>query len=228
MTVTRFGGVALIAGVVVLVAASMLHPMEADPNDSAAAFAEYAADRLWISTHLIQLGGAFMMTAGLIAFSWKLRTGRAAPWALVAGTAALTSLAAAAALQAVDGVALKALVDRWHTAPLEARAPIFEAAFAVRQIEIGLASVATIFFGVGVVLYGVAILFDVYAPNWVGVFGAMSGSITLASGIGLAHAGFSSTAMGVNMWSTLLALLWCLCVAVVLFRDSTGATPSNL
>ena len=33
---------------------------------------------------------------------------------------------------------------------------------------------------------------------------------------------------GVNMWSTLLALLWCLCVAVVLFRDSTGATPSNL
>ena len=34
--------------------ATSLHPLEADPNDPEAAFAEYAADDLWVATHLGQ------------------------------------------------------------------------------------------------------------------------------------------------------------------------------
>ena len=46
-------------------------------------------------------------------------------------------LAVAAVLQAVDGVALKAMVDLWTGAD-EDRSSLFAGALAVRQIEIGL------------------------------------------------------------------------------------------
>jgi len=60
-------------------------------------------------------------------------------------------------LQAVDGVALKVMVDKW-AASASTEKPIFlQSAFAVRQIEIGLASMTSIFFGVTVSLYGVAV-----------------------------------------------------------------------
>jgi hypothetical protein len=42
VSLARFGGCAIIAGVILLAAASMLHPMDAGSSDSAAAFAEYA------------------------------------------------------------------------------------------------------------------------------------------------------------------------------------------
>ena len=50
---------------------------------------------------------------------------------------AVAGMSLAAALQAVDGIALKFMVDRWSLASTETRVVVFEAAFAVRQIEIG-------------------------------------------------------------------------------------------
>jgi len=46
-----------IAGSVLLFIGTYLHPMSADPNQAAAAFAEYAADPLWVASHLTQLAG---------------------------------------------------------------------------------------------------------------------------------------------------------------------------
>ena len=41
-TVVRFFAVATLLGVLMLPTGTALHPMSADPNDAAAAFAEYA------------------------------------------------------------------------------------------------------------------------------------------------------------------------------------------
>ena len=62
----------------------------------------------------------------LVALAASMEAGRPAAWGRigVAGTAA--SVAAAAALQAVDGVALKTMVNRWAEATGEARALAFE------------------------------------------------------------------------------------------------------
>ena len=49
------------------------------------------------------------------------------------------------ALKAVDGVALKVMVDAWAVAPAAQKEAAFYAAFAVRQVEIGLASVLSLF-----------------------------------------------------------------------------------
>jgi len=60
----------------------------------------------------------------------------------------LAALASAAILQAVDGIALKAMVDGWARASAEQKQSAFQATFAVRQIEIGAAAYVRILFGV--------------------------------------------------------------------------------
>ncbi len=97
---------------------TFLHPSGADPNDALAAFTEYADDQLWIASHLTQLLGVAMMVGALVHLSRILATGFASGWAWLGGAGAIASLASAAALQAVDGIALKIMVDAWAEANL--------------------------------------------------------------------------------------------------------------
>jgi len=219
---SRLGGIAAILGVIVLVAATMFHPMNAHPSDAEAAFAEYALDRYWVATHLGQLVGAVLIAIGFVSLSWELRAGRAGVWGLIAGVMTVAGISLAATLQAVDGVALKFMVDRWSSAPPETRAAAFEAAFGVRQIEIGLASLMETFFGLTVILYGVAILISSIAPRWLGIFAVLGGAAMLISSVVQAHSGFTDIAMATTMPSTLLVLLWCICVGIFLLRSATS------
>ena len=215
------GGISAILGVVVLFLATMLHPLDAHPADAPAAFAEYAKDRHWVATHLLQLLGIVLLAGGLIALSWKLRAGRAGAWALLAGLSTVVSVSLAAALQAVDGVALKFMVDRL-AAVEDGRTAVFEAAFGVRQIEVGFASLMAAFFGLTVMLYGVALMLSPLGSNLLAIFGVVAGAATLVSGIVQAHAGFSDIAMSMSMPSTLLVLIWSICIGVFLLRDRRG------
>ena len=178
---SKVGGIGAIVGVVVLLVATMLHPLGAHPGDAPAAFAEYAMDK---TLGCNALGAAsrryFDCGSGLVALSWRLRAGRAGAWALLAGLSTVASVSLAAALQAVDGVALKLMVDRW--AAIESgRTAVFKAAFGVRQIEVGLASLMGAFFGLTVILYGVALLLSPLGANWLGIFGVVAGAATLSA-----------------------------------------------
>jgi hypothetical protein len=219
---SRVGGIAAILGVVVLVAATMLHPMNAHPGNAPAAFAEYALDKYWVATHLGQLLGVVLIAAGFVALSWTLRAGRAGAWALLAGLTAVASMSLAAALQAVDGVALKFMVDRLSSASPEALAVVFEGAYAVRQIEIGLASLMGALFGLTILLYGVAILLSSVAGVWLGFLGVLGGAATLVSSIVQAHTGLSDFAMTTSMPSTLLVLLWSVFMGIFLLRRAAS------
>ena len=53
-SLNRIGAVGANTGAILLFIATSLPPLQADPNDPAAAFAEYAADDLWVATHLGQ------------------------------------------------------------------------------------------------------------------------------------------------------------------------------
>jgi hypothetical protein len=55
--------------------------MDADPNDLAAAFAEYADDSLWVGSHLGQLVGIALPGAALVALAGAVEDGRASDWA---------------------------------------------------------------------------------------------------------------------------------------------------
>ncbi len=110
-----------------------LHPQGADPNQAVAAFTEYAADRLWVASHLLQLAGVALMVGALLFLAQQLEAGSGRAWARIAAGGAIASLAVAAVLQAVDGIALKAMVDAWAAAPEAQKEGAFRAAFAVRQ-----------------------------------------------------------------------------------------------
>jgi len=217
-TLQRAGAVSAIAGAVVLLVATLLHPMSADPADPAAAFAEYAAARAWVASHLGQFLGVGLMFVGLYALRASLAGGPADWLAGLALAFALAALGTAAVLQAVDGVALKLTVDRWAAAAAPQRQSAFDAAFAVRQIEIGVASSLGLLFGVSALLFGMAIIGSGIYPIWLGGLAVVAGAGTAAGGTLTAFAGFSPLAMNVAMPSNLLMLVWIAVTGAVMWR----------
>lgn len=194
--------------------------MKADPNDPLAAFAEYAADRLWVSSHLIQLGGVTLIVAALLLVARHLESGSGAAWAPLAASGAVASLAIGAVLQAVDGIALRFMVEAWASAPLLQKEGVFHAALAVRQVEIGLASMLSLLFGLTATLYGGALLIDGMFSKWVSALAIIGGVPTAISGIVMAYTGFSALAMMINMSGTSVLLLWLLTFGVCIWREA--------
>ena len=217
-SLNRVGAVGAIAGAILLLVATSLHPLEADPNNPEAAFAEYAADDLWVATHLGQFFAIVAIAVGLIALNDTLRQGRAASWATLGRAGAIASVAAAAVLQAVDGIALKFMVDRWAASSPPQRDLVFEVAFGVRQIEAGLASLMSITFGLTVLVYGVALAFSRY-PRWLSWMAVLGGLATVCGGVVLAYTGFSALAMGISMPASIVLLIWMVAVGTFLWRS---------
>jgi hypothetical protein len=207
-----------IGGSVVLLVGTRLHPMRADPNDPVAAFTEYAADRLWITSHLIQLAGLALIVAALLLLSRRLEGTKAAPWSRFAAAGAVASLGVATALQAVDGVALKAMVDTWAAAPEAEKQAAFYAALAVRRVEIGLASTASLLFGLTVIAYGVALLRARIYPVWIGIFALLPGIGSALAGVLMAYSGFSALAIAISTPASALLLLWMLGIGLMMWR----------
>ena len=195
-------------GAAALLVGTFMHPAGAAPNDAPAAFAEYAADRTWIFSHLLQFAGVLLMVGALVIVARWLAGGRAAGWAQLGAVSAGAGLAVAAALQAVDGVALKAMVDIWAAAPPAEQTTAFYAALAVRQVEIGLAALLGLVLGVTAVVYGVALLIDGRAWRWLGVVALAAGAVTAVSGVMMAYAGFSDAAMTVSLTGSVGVLVW--------------------
>src|SRR4051794_32163076 len=115
----RFAAGLLLAGVVLSVAAGLLHPDREPANDHPAVFAEYAASADWVAVHLGQFAGMAVLIAGLAALysALGLRCGASLWLGRFGLVAAGAALALYGVLQAVDGVALKHAVDAWAAAP---------------------------------------------------------------------------------------------------------------
>lgn len=214
----RTGAVAAILGAASLLVSTLLHPMDSDPNDAQAAFAEYAASTHWVWIHLGQFIGLGTLGMALVALAGTIEPGRATVWSRFTAAGATALVAVGAALQAVDGVALKAMVDRWAAAAPEARAATYEAAFAVRQIEIGLASLSSLLAALTLLICGVALCLSERYPNWLGGMGVLTGVGLAAAGAIQAQTGFSDVAMTVGMLASSLLLLWFVLSGALMWR----------
>jgi hypothetical protein len=222
----KTGAICAITGSVLLLVGTYLHPAQADPNDAVAAFSEYAADRMWVASHLTQLAGVMLMMAALLFLAQQLEETSGTGWARLAAGGAIASLALAAALQAVDGVALKVMVDAWSAAPAAQKEGAFHAAFAVRQVEVGLASMLSLLSGLTVAVYGVALRVDRTYPQWLGGLAVGAGVPLAAAGVVTAHTGFSGLEMAISMPASSLLLLWMFIVGVFMWRRC-GVPPEG-
>jgi len=205
----------LIAGAVLLFVGTLLHPVHEDPNDALRAFAEYAADHKWLFSHMAQLAGVTAMVAGLLLIIGRLSDGPARGLALLTIVFGAASLAAAAALQAVDGIALKAIVNAWAMADDAAKPSLFNAAFAVRQIEIGFAAVSAMLLGLTVLLALVCLRQARHSAMWLSLLGGAGAVGVLIGAFTMAATGFSDAAMAANMPGSLVLLIWVVLLAVI-------------
>lgn len=182
----------LIVGVLIGTLGNVAHPSQEDPMDNPQVFQEYADSDIWITAHLAQFFGYALTFAGLVAVSHTLAADRrrAAVPARLALAVAISGLAVAAVLQGVDGVALKAMVDRWADAAGTEKALAFSAAESVRWTEIGINSLFRLLQGATFLLAGLALVLDGRWPRWLGWIGMACGAAVAVRGVVVAFVGF--------------------------------------
>jgi hypothetical protein len=223
----RLGAVAAVIGPIVVFVTTLLHPMSADPNEPLAAFAEYAADPLWVASHLGQFIGFSITAVAFIGLAAAMEDGPPAAWGRVGLVGSAASLALAGALQAVDGVALRSMVLRWMQLSHGARERAFEGALAVRQIEIGLASLLSVLMGFTVVVFAIAMIRGRRFPRWLGYFGFIGGFGNVSAGFAAAYTGFSPLEMMISMPATVLVGLWVIVIGVFLWKVAVGSSEDR-
>ena len=227
-SLARIGGVAALLGAVVFFVSGLLHPSHSDPNDLPAAFAEYVKSPDWVGVHLAQLAGVALIAVALVALAATFETGLAAAWARIGSAGAIASTAIYAANQGVDGVANHAADHRWASATGAARDRAFEAAFAVRQIEVALTSVFTLSLGCTLCVFALAMLFSRRYPAWLGATGILGGLATVAIGLEQASGGFSPLSLNLFMVVGPVDLAWVCITGVLMWRLAprlAGAGP---
>ena len=211
---------AALVGAPVLLVSTLLHPLDADPNDPVAAFAEAAASETWIVSHLGQFLGVALIAMALVALSHNLGDRRAQAWGTVGRAGAIVTVAMAAALQAVDGIALKKMVDRWVAAAPADQAVAFESAFAVRQIEVGLASLFSLVFGLTAAVFGVTLLLG--GHRWLGWWAILGAVGVVGAAVAQAFTGFSKLAMNMSMPASVVLLLWIVAIGLRMWRQEAA------
>ena len=106
------------------------------------------------------------------------------------------------------------MVDRWAAASGADKEILFLASVAVRQIEIGLASILALLFGITVTTYGVALVSDRSFPKWLGWLAILGGIPIAVAGLIMAYTGFSDLGMTINLSGSSLVLVWMLVVGL--------------
>lgn len=219
----RAGAGAVLAGLASQVPLGALHPHREPPNDSVAAFREYAHSQDWVLVHLGQFLGLLLVTVGLVALAGILarHRGPAGFLGLAAAVTALVSAAVFAVQMAVDGVALKAAVDAWQAAVPGDQAAAYRVADSVRSIEKGLSALFNLTNGLTLLTLGVGLVLGGDLGRRLGWLAAAAGVGLLAVGVLTAQTGFSHRASSVALPATGIFLVFAAGMLVTTWRRAT-------
>ena len=219
----RIGSIAFVAGMVIAIVSTTIHPSTEDPSNHPIVFAEYADDDSWIAVHIGQFAGGIMVFAGgfVALFRLLVQSGSsiASILAWIGLAVAIMTASAIAVLQAVDGIALKMAVDSWVAAPPEEKAITFRVAEGIRFIEYGTNSIFRILQGTLAIIFGVAIVKSKILSKWIGGAGVVIGAVTIYAGLEVAYLGFGglTTIIGVSM---IIYFIWVGILGGLMWRKS--------
>jgi len=218
------GAASGVLGVVFLMLGTALHPVPADGNDAAVAFGVYAevSRSVWLAAHLLPLVGITGMVLAMVLLSRAVATtGTGRLWARLTEVTGAAAIAVTAVLQAVDGVALKAIVDMWAHASAADRSALFAAVQAVRQVEIGMDAVFSLGLAMTTLAFAVVLWEARRARVLAGVSLATAATAAVA-GVLFGLQGFSATAMNAGMASGLLGMVLTVAAAAWVRRRTAG------
>ena len=227
----RIGSIAFLAGVVIVIISTTIHPSREDPANHLLVFAEYARDDSWIAVHIGQFAGGIMVFAGgfvalyLLLVRSESRTAYVLAW--IGFAVAILSASILAILQAVDGIALKMAVDTWVAAPAEEKAITFRVAEGIRFIEYGTNSIFRILQGLVAIMFGVAIVKNKLLNKWIGRAGVVIGAVTIYAGLEVAYLGFgyATTEYGI---STIIYFIWVGILGCFMWRKSMSKNNQKI
>jgi hypothetical protein len=207
----RVGTGSGVLGVVLLMVGTALHPVPSDGNDAPAAFAAYAevGRPAWLAAHLLPLAGITAMLLAMVLLSQAVATtGIGRLWAKLIQVVGAAAIAVTAGLQAVDGVALKAMVDLWFRSSTADNPALFAAAQAVRQIEIGMDAVFSLTLALTTVIFAL-VLWETGQRSGRLLAGLAFGTAATAAVAGVLFGlqGFSAAAMNAGMGSGVLGMI---------------------
>jgi len=208
--------------VLVVVMEVFLHPNGAHPNNSPAAFREYADSGSFTSIHIGDFIGTMCIVLALVAlYRGIARQGGWPRACATVGVVAAVVVAAVFAVQmAVDGVALKSAVDDWVSAPPSQKPAAFRVANGIRDVEKGLSGFFQIANGIALLGLGLAIALRRGLVRWLGVVGALAGVGALVGGWATAHTGFSMEASRFSLPTVILLAAFVLGVSTLLWRGN--------
>jgi hypothetical protein len=209
----RIGSIAFIAGVVIVIVSTMLHPSREDPADHPRVFMEYSNSNSWVAVHIGQFVGGIMVFVGGfgVLHSLLVRSESNTTYILswIGFAVAIMTASAIAILQAVDGIALKIAVDSWAAAPAEEKDMMFRVAEGIRWVEYGTNSIFRILQGTVAAIFGIAIVKSMLFSRWIGGAGVVVGAISIIVGIEVAYVGFGYTNfVGLRGISMIIYFIW--------------------
>lgn len=218
----RISAVALPLGVILLVAATAVHPSRENVMNHTAVFREYAETNAWIAIHFTQWLAALVFFGGLVALYFAMTEKREGSTALARfGLAAVILTAAAITmLQAVDGIALKWAVDAWAGAPADQEPAALSAAMGLRWSEYALQSYSNILLGLTLIFFGLAIAFGHAYARWPGWLAAASGVAWIVHGLMVSYVGLFDSAP--RLVALVFMAAWAFVMAVQLWPRGRG------
>ncbi|HZA65067.1 MAG TPA: DUF4386 family protein [Nitrososphaeraceae archaeon] len=225
------GSILFIAGMVIAIVSTAIHPSTEDPSNHPLVFAEYASDDSWIAVHIGQFAGVIMVFAGGFVALYRLlmqsKSNTVSTLAWIGLALAIMTASAFAVLQAVDGIAQKRAVDSWVAAPPEEKAITFRVAEGIRFIEYGTNSIFRILQGLVAIMFGVAIVKNKLLNKWIGRAGVVIGAVTIYAGLEVAYLGFgyATTEYGI---STIIYFIWVGILGCFMWRKSMSKNNQKI
>ena len=222
----RLAATFLFSGVAVSLLAGSLHADSASANDHPAAFAAYAGSGIWTAVHLGQFVGMALLVVGLLVLLHALKAGEgAAAWAgRIGAVLAVAALALYAALQAVDGVALKHAVDAWAVSAGPEKSMRFATAEGIRWLEWGMRSYQSFVLGAALILAGLVMLVRGISRG-IGVLMGLSGLAYVAQGWVIGAEGFSAANAVPTLSGIVLTGVWSVWLLILAWRMKEEAPP---
>ena len=227
----RIGSTAFIAGAIIAVVSTVIHPSREDPANHPLVFAEYASDDSWIAVHIGQFAGVIMVFAGGFVALYRLlvqsESSITSVLAWIGFALAIMTASAIAVLQAIDGIALKMAVDSWVAAPPEEKAITFGVAEGIRFIEYGTNSIFRILQGTVAVIFGIAIVKSKLLSRWIGGAGIIVGAVTIYAGLEVAYLGFGYANIGgIRGISMIIYFIWAGILGGFMWKKSMSKSDS--
>ncbi len=220
--VLRIGAVSGVVGAVLAAVANLLHPHPTD-FQLETKLEQMARSSTWGAVHLTLIIALMFVFVALVALTLSLErepgvtlSRMACATALLGGTLILVSTA-------LDGFAMSRLADDWVNAPVAEKADALRAAAALEEAQYAVYSLSIVLFlGLGIVLYGIALLLDGGYPAWIGWLAILSGGGEVVVGIVQMFAGptYRGTTLPDAVFSTVI-ILWMLIVGVHMWRQSS-------